>query len=207
MFKPLISLAVLALCACGSAAEIRVGKAQGIPQLKGSKDFDLGTFNCGDTFSSDGYTVTSAKVGTDCELTFDQQVTLIRQSDYESIPDLKGTSNLVQAVELEVTQLAFADGTGTALDLNGYVKTVELKVEGQKVADKSTLASLPTTVRLEGDALNTVKQAVAARTPAVVHATAVLVVPQSPAPPAHIKIDYDAQPTLVLGTGKINLGQ
>jgi hypothetical protein len=38
-----------------------------------------------------------------------------------------------------------------------------------------------------------------------VHVTAVLVVPQTPKPPSQLKVDYDAQPTLVLGTGSIQL--
>jgi hypothetical protein len=31
------------------------------------------------------------------------------------------------------------------------------------------------------------------------------VLPDAPAPPKKLKIDYDAQPTLVLGTGEIKL--
>ncbi len=49
------------------------------------------------------------------------------------------------------------------------------------------------------------KQAVDARTTAVVHVTSTLLVPATPKPPSQLHIDYDAQPTLVLGTGQISL--
>jgi hypothetical protein len=208
MFKPLASVVALGLCACGSGAEVRVGAAQGIPAIKGSSQFTLANYTCGMPITAQGYTVTTTVVGNNCQFNFDQVVTIIRDSDYKNIPDLQGSSNLVQAVELQVNKLAFSDATtGTSLDLNTYVQSASLSVEGQQVADKSTLASLPTTVRLTGDALNNVKAQVDARMPASVHATAVMVVPQMPKPPDHLQVDYDAQPTLVLGTGSIKLGQ
>ena len=51
------------------------------------------------------------------------------------------------------------------------------------------------------------KAKVDARQPASVHTTSVVVIPSSPPPPKQLKIDYDAQPTLVLGPGKVNLPQ
>lgn len=205
MFKQVSALVVVMSCAC-SAPEVRVGKAEGIPPISGSNAFSLGTYTCGMPIAAEGYTVTTAVKGTDCEFTFDQVVNVIRESDYANVPDLKGTSNLLQAVELEVTKLAFTDAaTSTSLDFNNYVKAASLKIDGQQVADKSTLSSLPTTVRLEGAALNNIKAKVDARAPATAHATAVLLVPDMPKPPASLKVDYDAQPTLVLGTGSISL--
>src|SRR4051794_37911702 len=101
--------ACLALCAC-SPPEIRVGASQGVPAIKGSSQFNLGTFNCGDPIQSgDGYTVTTMVTGSDCTLSFNNDVQVLKPSDYANIPDLKQASNLVQAVELQVNKLAFAD--------------------------------------------------------------------------------------------------
>lgn len=207
MFKRLSGLGVLALCACGTAGEVRVGADQGIPAIKGNTEFTLGNYTCGQPIAAQGYTVTTTVKGTDCEFSFDQVVEVIRDSDYKNIPDLMGSSNLVQAIELEVKQLKFSDAaTGTALSFDTYVKSAALKIDGQQVADKSTLATLPTTVRLEGAALTNIKSKVDARLPASVHATAIMLVPSTPKPPDRLKVDYDAQPTLILGAGKINLG-
>jgi hypothetical protein len=197
--------ACLALCACNP--EVRVGASEGIPPIQGSSQFSLGNFNCGDAIDAgSGYTVTTMVTGSDCTLSFDNDVQILKPSDYANIPDLKQASNLVQGVELQVTKLAFTDASnGMSLDFNGYVKSVTLSVDGQQVADKSTLAMLPATVTLGGNALSQVKTAVDARAACSVHVTSVLVVPQMPKPPQQLKVDYDAQPTLVLGTGQIQL--
>jgi hypothetical protein len=199
-------LACVALCACNP--EVRVGAADGIPPIQGSSTFSLDTFTCGQTFTTqDGYTVTSSTVtpGTDCQLNFDNDVQLLKQSDYSNIPELKGASNLVQGVELQVNKLAFTDTmTSMALDLNTQVKSATLSVNGQQVADKSKLASLPATVDLTGAALTQLKSAVDARAALTVHVTASIVVIQPI--PKNLKVDYDAQPTIILGTGAINVG-
>src|SRR4051794_213285 len=180
--------ACLALCAC-SPPEIRVGASQGVPAIKGSSQFNLGTFNCGDPIQAgDGYTVTTMVTGSDCTLSFNNDVQVLKTSDYANIPDLKVTSSLLQSVDLVVTKLAFTDAaTGTSLDFDRYVKTATLSVDGQQVADKATLAHLPTTVSLTGTALTQVKTAVDARQPCSVHVTSVLVVPQMPKPPSQLK--------------------
>lgn len=205
MFERRSALALLVFCAC-TAAEVRIGEGK-IPSITGSDTITIGTYTCGQTFTSNEYTVTTTDRGADCEFNFDQDVTIISQTDYQNIPDLQGSTNLVQAVEITVKTLKFSDGANNmTLDLNGYVKTVVLKIDGQQVATKDTLSKLPVTVRLEGTALNNIKAKVDARQPASVHATATMVVPKTPAPPNQLKVEYDAQPTLVLGAGKINLG-
>ena len=199
------ALLLLALCGC-TAAEVRIGEGK-IPSIKGSDTINIGTYTCGQPISDDTYTVTTTDKGSDCEFSFDQDVTIITADDYKDIPDLQGSTNLVQAVEITVKTLKFSDGAnGATLDLDTYVKSVTLKVDGQQVATKETLASLPKTIRLEGTALTNIKSKVDARQPASVRATATMLVPKSPAPPAQLKVEYDAQPTLVLGTGNINLG-
>lgn len=208
MFKRLSALGLLALAAACGPAEVRIGKEQGIPSISGSDTLNISSYTCGMPITSGEYTVTTAVKGSDCEFTFDKVVTVVRAEDYEKIGDLKISANLVQAVEVEVKTLKFTDASnGTSLDLNTYVKSASLKVDGEQVATKDTLASLPKTVRLEGAALTNIKAKVDARQPATVHATAVMLVPMSPRPPDQLKVEYDAQPTLVLGAGKINLGQ
>jgi hypothetical protein len=201
-----ILLACTALCAC-SAPAVRVGASDGIPPIQGSSNFSLDTFSCGQTITTqDGYTVTSTVVSgsTDCQISFDNDVQLLKPSDYQNIPELKGASNLVQGVELQVNKLAFTDTTtNMMLDLNTQVKSATLSVNGQQVADKSVLASLPTTVDLSGAALTQLKTAVDARTALTVHVTSVIVVTQPI--PKQLKVDYDAQPTIIVGAGQITL--
>jgi hypothetical protein len=210
MFNRLtVLVSATALCACnGGGAEVRVGAAQGIPSIKGSQEFSIANYTCGMPITQQGYTVTTTVVGSSCEFDFDQVVTIIKDTDYQKIPDLKGSSNLLQSVEIQVNTLAFTDAaTGTALDYNNYVQDASLKIDGNQVATKADLAKLPATITLTGAAIANIKTAVDARQPASVHATAVMVVPMSPKPPDRLKVDYDAQPTLVLGTGSINLGK
>jgi hypothetical protein len=152
--------------------------------------------------------VTTQVVTGGCQLTFDHDVQVLTAADYQKIPALQGSSNLVQAVELQVTQLSFTDATtGTALDLSTQVTSATLSMNGQQVADQTTLSHLPTTVTLQGDALTELKTKVDARQPASVHTTVVLVLPSMPPPPKQLQIDYDAQPTLVLGTGNVQINQ
>ena len=47
------------------------------------------------------------------------------------------------------------------------------------------------------------KAAIDARKPASVRVRVVVVVPNSPAPPAKLKVDYDAQPAIIVGPGKL----
>ncbi len=211
MFKRLLTATALALCACGASPVVRVGEGK-IPKIEGDKTFSLGTLVCGMPISDGNYTVTTRDVngGADCEYSFDQLVEVVRASDYQQIPDLMGAGNLVQAVEIKVETLSFSDASNNMpIDYNdaARVKSLALNVEGQQVADKATLSKLPATVPLSGTALTNIKTKVDARQPASVHATAILVVAKMPPLPAQLKVVYKAQPTLVLGTGSVNLGQ
>lgn len=198
------SALLLSLCAC-SAAEVRIGEGK-IPSITGSDSVTLGSYTCGQPIADDTYTVTTVDRGADCEFNFDQNVTVISAADYQNIPDLQGSTNLVQAVEITVKTFKFSDASNNmALNLDTYVKSVVLKVDGEQVATKATLAKLPATVTLSGTALTNIKAKVDVRQPATVRATATMVVPKMPAPPAQLKVEYDAQPTLVLGAGGIKL--
>ena len=92
-----------------------------------------------------------------------------------------------------------------ALDPVTQMKSAAFSVNGQLVGDKSTLSALPKTVTLQGMALSALKSKIDQRQPATVKATSVVVLPDSPPPPKKLRIEYDAQPTLVLGAGELKL--
>jgi len=197
------AVAVLLVCACGPA-EVRLGEAEGIPPVKGTATIELSTFTCGQPITAGEYTVTTKVVTQGCELSFDKDVEVVKAADYQRLPDLQGAANLVQRVELTIRTLSFKDGdSGAALDLDTRVTSAELSINGQVVADKAALTALPKTVSLQGEALNGVKSKVDARQPASVRAKVVAVLPDTPAPPAKLKVDYDAQPALIVGPGQV----
>lgn len=202
--RTLAAVAALGLAACGPV-EYRIDETKGVPPVTGSTEVSLGAgFTCGMPLTSGQFTVSTKVVTGGCELSFDQDVQVLKASDYQNIPDLAGASNLVQRVELTVKKLAFTDtASGQALDLATRITSATLSVNGQVLAEKATLARLPAVVSLEGEALSTIKAKVDARQPASVRARCVVVVPDSPAPPEKLKIDYDAQPAIIIGPGKI----
>jgi hypothetical protein len=205
MILRMMALAALVVgaSACGPV-EYRIDETKGIPPVKGSTEVRLGaSFMCGTPITSGPYTVTTRAVTGGCELSFDQDVEVLKASDYQNIPDLQGATKLVQRVELTVKKLAFADGQGAALDVQTRITSATLSVNGQVLADKAALSKLPTVVSLQGDALAAVKAKVDARQPASVKARCVVVVPDSPAPPDVLNIDYEAQPAIILGPGRV----
>ena len=192
--------AALAMWACGQAAEVRVDESKGIPPVKGSTEVALGSFTCGMPIVSGDVTVQTKVVGNGCELSFDKDVPVIRAEDYTNIPDLKAATALVQRIELTVKKLAFTDAaTSMPLDLATRVTSAQLSVNGQLVAEKDSLTSLPKTVTLSGAALEAMKSKIDARQPASVRTRVVLVLPNMPPPPQRLLIDYDSQPAIILG--------
>ncbi|MDP1915247.1 MAG: hypothetical protein Q8L14_03310 [Myxococcales bacterium] len=193
-------VAALTMWACGQAAEVRVDESKGIPPVKGSTEVALGSFTCGMPIVSGEVTVQTKVVTNGCELSFDRDVPVIRAEDYTNIPDLKAATALVQRIELTVKRLAFTDAaTSTPLDLATRVTSAQLSVNGQLVAEKESLTSLPKTVTLSGAALDAMKSKIDARQPASVRTRVVLVLPDMPPPPQRLLIDYDSQPAIILG--------
>ena len=203
MTRRLAVLVTLALAACGPA-EIRIDETKGVPSVKGQTEINLGTYTCGQPIAAGTKTVATRVVSGGCEFTFDDTLEVLKAADYQNIPELKGAANLVQRVEMSINTLTFTDGTsGAVLDLSTRVTSVTLAVNGQQVADKSALTHLPTVVALSGDALTALKAKVDARQPASVAVKVVAVLPDTPAPPTKLKLDYDAQPAIIIGPGKI----
>lgn len=193
----------LALVGCGPV-ELRIDETKGIPSVTGSTEVTLGSFTCGTPITAGNKTVQTRVVAGGCEFTFDDTVDVLSVDDYASIPELKTASNIVQRVELTIKKVDLIDGsTNTKLDLATRVTSAVLSVNGQQVADKSTFTSLPKVVSLEGAALTQLKAKVDARQAASVGVKSVVVLPDMPVPPAKLKIDYDAQPAIIIGPGKI----
>lgn len=195
-------LASLFAVGCGPvAAEVRIDETKGIPPVKGTQEVALGTFTCGMPITSGDITVQTKVVMGGCEFSFDKDVPVLKAEDYTNIPDLKVATALVSRIELTVKRLGFADGTtNMPLDLSTRVTSATMSINGQQVADKSSLTSLPKTVTLSGAALDALKGKIDARQPASVLTHVVVVLPSMPAPPAKLVIDYDAQPAIILGT-------
>lgn len=197
-------LPVALLAACNFQPEIRLGSGQGIPSVSGSTEVALDNFMCGDNIPAGPYTVTTKKVSGGCQLSFDKDVEVVAAADYSRIPALGSSTNLLQTVELKITKLAFTDvTTGVVLDPATRISSATLSINGQVIGDKSLLSSLPKTVSLSGNALQQFKAKVDQRLPASVRASSLVVLPDTPAPPKKLRIEYDAQPTLVLGTGEL----
>lgn len=209
MLRPFIlSAFVFSGCNLGSFVqpEVRVGAAEGIPSISGSTEVALDAFVCGNPIPAGAYTVTTKKVTGGCELSFDKDVEIVNAGDYTKIPALGKATSLLTAVELKITKLAFTDVDANAtLDPDTRINSATLSVNGQVVGDKSLLTALPKTVTLTGSALSELKSKIDARQPASVRASSVVVLPETPAPPKKLKIDYDSQPTLVLGAGDLKL--
>lgn len=198
-------LMAFGLVACGPV-ELRIDETKGVPAVKGQTEISLASFTCGQPIATGTKSVATRVVPGGCEFTFDDNVDVLAPSDYSSIPELKTASNLVQRIELSVKKLAFVDGdTGATLDLNTRITTVVLSVNGQQVADKAALARLPFVVKLEGAALTALKAKIDARQTASVAVKAVAVIPDTPAPPAKLKLDYETQPAIILGPGEVKI--
>jgi len=199
-----MAAAAVAVSACGPV-ELRIDETKGVPSIKGSTDVTISTtFTCGQAIPAGTKMVTTKVVSGGCEFTFDDSIEVLKPSDYSDIPELKTATNLVQRVELSIKKLDVVDGTTMMkLDLATRVTSAILFVNGQQVADKTTLSSLPVTVSLSGAALTQLKSQVDARMTASVGVKAVVVLPDSPKPPDKLTVAYDAQPAIIIGPGKI----
>lgn len=198
------AMVLLAVTACGPV-EVRIDETKGVPSVKGQTEVTLGTsFTCGSSLPAGDKMVATKVVAGGCEFTFDDTIEVLKASDYQEIGELKVASNLVQRIELSINKLAFVDAaTGMALDLSTRITSVVLSVNGQQVADKAAISTLPAVVKLEGAALTMLKAKIDARQAASVAVKAVAVLPDMPRPPERLKIDYDAQPAIIMGPGKV----
>jgi hypothetical protein len=201
MTRPVLMCAVLALSGCG-LLEVHIDETRGVKPLSGTTTVDLPTSAvCTGTFTSNNVTVVATQVTGGCQFTIDESLEVLKPSDYASISELSIVTNLLKRVELTIKTLAFTDVTtppGVALDLTTQVDSATFTVNGQQIADRSTLTGLPKTVVLSGAALDPVKSAFNARHSIEVHVVVVVVIKDGHRP-SKLKIDFAAQPDFILG--------
>jgi hypothetical protein len=178
--------------------EVTLGGKDGIPPVDGSTKIAVPQdFKCGTPIADPNkkYTITTTGTQEKCTFTFDQEVTALKASEYASRPELKG-AQLVKRVDMDVNKLAINDDKGqkiTPLDLNGTAF-------GATILTMEDLARTPPfTKSIEGEPIDKLKSIVANKEDIVIPVQVVVVVSMSPAPPAAIALDYDAQPNLVFG--------
>jgi hypothetical protein len=206
MLKRGLAVLVGALVGACGPAEIRIDEHKGIPPLRGGTEVSLVGFTCGQPFAAGEFQVSTRAVTEGCEFSFGQDVPLLATGDYAKITDFSSAASFVQRVELTITKLDFTDATsGAVLDLSTRFVTASLLVNGQQVADKSSLTNLPKTVTLQGDALNSIKSSVESRSAVRIGVRVLVVVPTTPPPPEKLRLDYEAQPVIVVGPGKVKL--
>lgn len=203
--RVLLLCCAVASSACGlfgGTNDLRIDESDGVPDIAGDESVNVpANFTCGTPIAEGGITVTTTVVSGGCEFKLDQDVEVLKASDYSQYADLAtiGT-RLVKAVEITVLVLEFRDAsTGQKLDLQTRVTSATLSVNGQQVADKAALANLPLVVQLTGSALTPIKSKIEAKQPVTVRATAVVVLPNTPAPPSRLGIRYQAKPAIILG--------
>jgi hypothetical protein len=186
----------------GPASDNRIDEADGVPNISGSETVDIpANFTCGQPITSNGVTVTTTAVTGGCQFTLDQDVQVLKASDYQQYAELASIgTKLIKSVEINIITLDFTDAsTGQKLDLATRVTSATLSINGQQMADKAQLANLPFVATLEGNALTPIKSKIEAKQPVSVSAVAVVVLPNTPAPPAKLGIKYDAKPAIILG--------
>lgn len=200
-------LALVGLTSCGPL-EIRISKEQGVRPINRTFTADIGgtNFKCGDTIigedSSQEYVVTSAVVPGGCQFSFDQQVEVLTEADYDTIKELKRAVRLVDRVEIEVTRLDFYDETGDRFDIETRIRDVEFWVNGQLILTRDQLGKLPQTFVLEGESLRTIKEAVKNRQTCTAHVVAKVTILDANRPTS-VRCELESQPSIIISSSEI----
>lgn len=193
-------LAAPFLGACGLVPDVRLGKDAGIPPIDGSTTIDVPQdYKCGDpiTDPKGEYQVTSSGTADKCTFVFNQKVTALKASDYDTNPQLQG-ARAVSAIDLEVSKFSLIDpSTGKEpsglLDLDG-------KAFDETILTKEDLAQKPPfTKTIDGPAVDALKDQVINKKDIVIPVDVSVTVNLTPAPPAQIALDFAAQPVLSIG--------
>jgi len=195
-------VAACSLFACDQISsalpELTLGKEDGIPQVQGSTKIAVPQdFKCGTPIADPNkkYTITTTGTQEECTFTFDQEVLALAASEYAKRPELEG-AQLVKRVDMDVTKLAINDDAGKPLTPKDLVG----KAFGTTILTMADLAKTPPfTKSIEGEPIEALKSKVQNKQDIIIPVQVVVVVNMSPAPPAAIALDYDAQPNLVFG--------
>ncbi len=195
-----LCLAVLSFTALVGCSEVRLGSADGIPAINLDSEVRLPAFVCGTPFSQDGVTVSSKAIEGGCELTVEKTITVAGTSIYAKAGDIK-LSKVLSGIELHITKFALSDSsTGAAVDLS-QLSWAYLSVNDELLADRDALTALPLTVRIDGVGLEPLKAQVDARTEITATLQVIAAVPDTVKIPATLKVDFEAQPEVLLLIG------
>jgi hypothetical protein len=199
----LVVAAPLIAAACGVLPDVSLGADDGIPAVQGSTAIDIPQdFKCGDplTDPNNKYTVTTAGTADACSFTFRQDATVIKSSDYDSNPALRG-AQLIQRVDFEVKALGVKDAsTDKPLDPESTLKDLTGTALGTTIFTKADLRNkTPFTKSVEGAPVEELKSLVEAKKDIVIPVEVVVVVALTPEPPAKVGLDFDAQPNIIVG--------
>lgn len=191
------------IAACGVLPDVTLGADEGIPAIQGSTAIDIPQdFKCGDpiTDSNKKYTVTTTGTADACTFTFKQDVTVIKSSDYDSNPTLRG-AQLIQRVDFKVSALGVKDAsTNKALDPETTLKDLTGTALGTTIFTKADLRNkTPFTKSVDGAPVEELKSLVEAKKDIVVPVEIVVVVALTPEPPAKVGLDFVAQPNIIVG--------
>jgi hypothetical protein len=191
------------IAACGVLPDVSLGADEGIPPIAGSTAIDIPQdFKCGDPLTDPNkkYTVTTTGTADACTFTLKQDVTVIKSSDYDSNPTLRG-AQLIQRVDFEVKALGVKDAsTDKPLDPETTLKDLTGTAFGTTILTKDDLGQkTPFTKSVDGAPIDELKSLVEAKKDIVVPVEVVIVVALTPAPPAKVGLDFDAQPNIIVG--------
>lgn len=191
------------IAACGVLPDVSLGADEGIPAISGSTAIDIPQdFKCGDALADPNkkYTVTTTGTADACSFTFRQDATVIKSSDYDSNPTLRG-AQLIQRVDFDVTRFGVKDAsTDKPLDRETRLKDLTGTAFRTTILTKDDLdQKTPFTKSVDGAPIEELKSLVEAKKDIVVPVEVVVVVALTPDPPANVALDFDAQPNIVVG--------
>ncbi|MFO0587917.1 MAG: hypothetical protein U0441_10280 [Polyangiaceae bacterium] len=192
-------LAVPFIAACGVIPDVRLGAESGIPEISGSTTIAIPQgYKCGDpvTDPKGQYQVTSSGTVDKCVFVFNQKVTALKSSDYDTNPQLQG-ARAVNAIDLEVSKFALTDPS-TGKEPKGLL-SLDGKAFGETIlTEKDLQVSPPFTKTLDGEAVDALKDQVVNKKDIVIPVDVNVAVSLAD-PPAEISLDFTAQPVLAIG--------
>lgn len=214
MKKPLaFALASLGLAGCltlDDLFEVRLDGENGIPALDGSSEIvGLDSLQCGEQRTDENglYEIVSEPVGDTCKIQLSGNFTVVREEDYNNIPALQeNTVSLVEAVEMEIRQLSFLDAeTSQEFSAAAVFSTVDLLVDGSLLLAHAELVPLPHVLRLDGAIIDSMHDSLIAKVPVSVpvQIRIEIALDRLNNLPARLGINFEAQPSLVLGLSQL----
>ena len=188
------------VAACGLVPDVRLGADAGIPAIAGSTTVDIPKdYKCGDPITDPAgkYKVTSSGTAEKCTFAFKQDVVAVKASDYDNNPQLEG-ARVVNAIDLEVSKFAITD-PATGKQPEGLLDLVGQAFDETILTKEDLTQTPPFTKTIDGPAVEALKSQVESKKDIVIPVNVQVVVNLSPAPPAKLHLDFEAQPVLSIG--------